>query len=110
MVQNKDRAAQAHRDMRLVRIMKRAELTQKMIEIKMSMWEKMGSGVFKDKILESIEYLFSQLEDLQMQLQEIGSQERVSNPIVVSVLSNVATSMGLTIAKTSGEVDDDYTD
>ena len=45
-----------------------------------------------------------------MQLQEIGSQERVSNPIVVSVLSNVATSMGLTIAKTSGEVDDDYTD
>ena len=85
MVQNKDRAAQAHRDMRLVRIMKRAELTQKMIEIKMSMWEKMGSGVFKDKILESIENLFVQLEDLQTQLQEIGLQECVSNPIVVSV-------------------------
>ena len=85
MAQNKDRAAQAHRDMRLVRIMKRAELTQKMIEIKMSMWEKMGSGVFKDKILESIENLFVQLEDLQTQLQEIGLQECVSNPIVVSV-------------------------
>jgi hypothetical protein len=69
-----------------------------------------GQWCFKDKILESIENPFSQSEDLQMQLQEIGSQERVSNPIVVSVLSNVATSMGLTIAKTSGEVDDDYTD
>ena len=87
MVQNKDRAAQAHRDMRLVRIMKRAELTQKMIEIKMSMWEKMGSGVFKDKILESIENLFVQLEDLQTQLQEIGLQECVSNPIIVVSVS-----------------------
>ncbi len=45
-------------------IMKRAELTQNMLEIKMSMWEKMGSGVFKDKILESIENLLSQSEDL----------------------------------------------
>ncbi len=101
MAQNEDSAAQAHRHMQLVTIMKRAELTQKMLQIKMSMWEKMGSGVFKDKILESIEYLFSQLEDLQMQLQEIGSQERVSNPIVMSVLSNVATSTGLTNRKLS---------
>jgi hypothetical protein len=45
-----------------------------------------------------------------MQLQEIGSQERVSNPIVVSVLSNVATSMGLSNAKTSGKVEGDCTD
>ena len=74
MAQNEDSAPQAHRDMRLVTIMKRAEMTQKMIEIKMSMWEKMGSGVFKDKILESIENLFVQSEDLQTQLQEIGSQ------------------------------------
>ena len=49
MAQNKDSAAQAHRDMQLVMIMKRAELTQKMIEIKMSMWEKMDSGVCKHK-------------------------------------------------------------
>ena len=87
MAQNKDSTVQAHRDMQLVMIMKRVELTQKMIEIKMIMWEKikMGSGVFKDKILESIENLFVQLEDLQTQLQEIGLQECVSNPIVVSV-------------------------
>jgi hypothetical protein len=111
MVQNKDSATQAHRDMQLVTIMKRVELTQKMLAIKMCMWEKMGSGLFKDNIVESIENLFSQLEDLQTQLQEIGLQERVSNlMVVVNVLSNLATSMGLTNAKTIGEVDDDYTD
>ena len=49
MAQNKDSAAQAHRDMQLVTIMKRAELTQKMLEIKMGMWEKMGSGVLRTK-------------------------------------------------------------
>ena len=51
MAQNEDSAAQAQRDMQLMTIMKRAELTQKMLEIKMSRWEKMGSGVFKDNIL-----------------------------------------------------------
>ena len=110
MAQNKDTAAQARCDLKLVRIMKREELTQKMTEMKMSMWEKMGSGVVKGKIYESIKNLLAQSEDLQTQLQEIGSQERVSNSIVVSVLSNVATSIGLSNAKTIGKVESDYTD
>ena len=88
--------------MHLVRILKRVELMQKMIEMKMSMWEKMGDGVVKDKIYESIKNEFAQSEDLQMQLQKIGSQKHVSNPIVLNVLSNVATSMGLSNAKMSG--------
>ena len=61
--------------MHLVRILKRVELMQKMIEMKMSMWEKMGDGVVKDKIYESIKNVFAQSEDLQMQLQDIGSEE-----------------------------------
>ena len=61
--------------MHLVRILKRVELMQKMIEMKMSMWEKMGDGVVKDKIYESIKNEFAQSEDLQMQLQDIGSEE-----------------------------------
>ncbi len=109
MAQNKDSAAQAHRDMRLVTIMKRAELTQKMIEMKMSMWEKMGDGDAKDKIYESIQDLFDKSEDLQTQLQDIGLEEQVFNPIVLSVLSNVATSMGLSNGKLSGEDESDYT-
>jgi hypothetical protein len=109
MAQNKDSVAQAHRDMRLVTIMKRVELTQKMVEMKISMWEKMGDGDAKDKMYESIQDLFDKSEDLHTQLQDIGSEERVYNPIVLSVLSAVATSMGLSKGKMSGEVESDYT-
>jgi hypothetical protein len=108
MAQNEEGAAQAHRDMRLVTIMKRAELTQKMIEMKMSMWEKTIDGAAKERIYESIQGLFDKAEDLQTQLQDVGSEERVCNPIVFSVLSKVATSMGLSSGKTSGEGESDY--
>ena len=94
--------------MRLVTILKRAELTQKMIDVKMSMWEKMIDGAAKERIYESIQDLFDKLENLQTQLQDVGSEERVCNPIVLRVLSNVATSMGLSYGKTSGEVESDY--
>ena len=94
--------------MRLATKMKRAELTQKMIDMKMSMWEDMGDGAAKEKTYESIQDLFDKSEDLQTQLQDVGLEERVCNPIVLSVLSNVATSMGLSYGKTSGEVESDY--
>ena len=53
MAQNEDSAAQAHRDMCLVTIMKMAELAQKMVEMKMSMWEKMVDGSTKERMYES---------------------------------------------------------
>ena len=99
--EREDSAAQAYCDMRLVTIMKRAELTQKMIEMKMSMWEKTIDGAAKERIYESIQGLFDKAEDLQTQLQDVGSEERVCNPIVLRVLSTVATSMGLNFGKTS---------
>ena len=108
MAQNEDSAAQAHRDLRVVTIMKRAELTQKMIQMKMTMWEKMVDGAAKERMYESIQELFVKSEDLETQLQDVGSEERVCNPIVLSVLSNVATSMGLSSLKTSGETESDY--
>ncbi len=100
MAQNEDSASQAHRDLRVVTIMKRAELTQKMIQMKMTMWEKMVDGVAKERMYESIHDFFVKSDNLETQLQEVGSEERVCNPIVLSVLSNVATSMGLSSLKT----------
>jgi hypothetical protein len=90
MVQNEDSAAQVHRDIRLVTILKRAELTQKMIEMKMSMWEKMGDGAAKEKIYEPIQDLFDKSEDLQTQLQDVGLEERVCNPIVLVCFQKLA--------------------
>jgi len=52
--------------------------------------------------------LFDKSEDLQTQLKDIGSEERISNRIVLSVLSNVAFSMRFETGKTSGEVESDY--
>ena len=78
-----------------------------MIDMKMSMWEKMGDGAAKEKIYESIQDLFHKSEDLQTQLQDVGLEKRVFNPIVLSVLSNIATSMGLYSEKPSGEVESD---
>ena len=68
----------------------------------------MGDGVAKEKIYESIQDLFDKSEDLQTHLQDVGSEERVCNPIILTVLSNNATSMGLSSRKTSGEVESDY--
>jgi len=110
MAQNEDSAAQAHRDLRIVTKMKRAELNQKMIQKKMTMWEKMVDGATKENMHGSIHELFVKAEDLENQLQEDGSEERVCNPIVVGVLSNVATSMGLSSLKMSGESENDYND
>ena len=108
MAQNEDSAAQMHCDLRLVTIMKRVELTQKMIQMKMTMWEKMVDGAVKEIMYESIHELFGKSEDLETQLQDVGSEERVCNPIVLSVLSNVATSMGLSSLKTSHKTEGDY--
>ncbi len=76
--------------------------------MKMTMWEKMADGVAKERMYKWIHELFVKSEDLETQLQEVGSEERVCNPIVLSVLSNVATSMGLSFLKTSGESESDY--
>ena len=59
------------------------------------------------------EVLFLQVIDNQTQLQDVGSEERVCNHNVLSVLSTVATSMGLRSGKTSsgkmsGEVASNY--
>ena len=69
-----------------------------------------GDGAVKENMYGSIQELFVKAEDLENQLQEVGSEERVCNPIVLSVLSNVATSMGLSSLKTSGETDSDNND
>jgi hypothetical protein len=115
MAQNKDNFDQAHRDMRLATIMKSVNTTQKMIEFKMTLWERMLDITTKDSLFVSISSLMDKLEDLNSQLEAIGKETRTGNPIVLSVLSNAAASMGLSNVdsrpagkKTSGESGSDY--
>ncbi len=95
MAQNKDNADQAHRDMRLATIIKCIGTTQKMINWKMTMWEQMVDVTTKDGLFVSISSLMDKVEDLNSQLEAIGEEMPTGNPIVLSVLSNAAASMGL---------------
>jgi hypothetical protein len=113
--QNKDNADQTHRDMRLARVMKRIDTTQKMIDWKMTMWERMVDVTTKDSLFASISSLMDKVEDLNSQLEAIGKETHTGNPIVLSVLLNAAKSMGLSNVdsssagiKTSRESNCDY--
>jgi hypothetical protein len=115
MAQNEDNADQAHRDMRLATIMKCIVTTQKVIDWKMMMWERMVDVTTKDSLFVSISSLMDRVEDLNSQLEAIGEETHTGNPIVLSVLSNAAKSMGLSNVdsrpagkKTSGESNSDY--
>jgi hypothetical protein len=67
----------------------------KMIEFKMTLWELMLDITTKDSLFVSITLLMDKMEDLNSQLEAIGEETRTVNPIVLSVLSNAAASMGL---------------
>ncbi len=71
MTQHKDNANQAHRDMRLATVMKRINKTQKVIVIKMTMWERMGDVPTKDGLFLYITSLIDKVEDLNTQLEAI---------------------------------------
>jgi hypothetical protein len=69
----------------------------------------------KDSLFIPISSLMDKMEDLNSQLEAIGEEMRTGNSIVLSVLSNAATSMGLSNVdsrpagkKTSGENGSDY--
>ncbi len=95
--------------------MKCINTTQKMIDWKMTMWERMLDVTTKDGLFVSISSLMDKVEDLNSQLEAIGEETCTGNPIVLSVLLNAAASMGLSNVdsspvgkKTSGESNSDY--
>jgi hypothetical protein len=86
----------------------------KMIEFKMTLWELILDITTKDSLFVSITLLMDEMEDLNSQLEAIGEETHTGKPIVLSVLSNAAASMGLSNVdsrpagkKTSGESDSD---
>jgi hypothetical protein len=62
------------------------------------MWERMVEVTTKDGLLVSISSLMDKVEELNSQLEAIGEEMHTENPIVLSVLSNAAASIGLSNA------------
>ena len=92
MAQNEDAANQHHRDMRMMMLTKQIESTERLIEFKMKMSERMGLDSF-----DGINNLMDKLEQLNADLEIMMGEVRSINPIVGNVLENVAKSMGLTV-------------
>ncbi len=96
-------------------IMKCINTTPKMIEFKMTMWGQMLDITTKESLFVSVSSLMDKVEDLTSQLEAIGEETHTGNPIVLSVLSRTAVSMGLSNVdsrlaekKTSRESNSDY--
>ncbi len=75
----------------------------------------MVDNTSKDSLCVSISSLMDKVENLNSQLEAIGEETCTGNPIVLSVLSNAAESMGLSNVdsrsagkKTSSKSDCDY--
>ncbi len=90
MAQNKEDAIQQHRDMWMVMLSKQIKSTERLIELKIKMSDRMGGGG-----LVAIETLMDKLENLSANLDSMMSEVRVTNPIVGNVLANATKVMGL---------------
>jgi hypothetical protein len=92
MAQNEDDANHRHRDMHMMMLTKQIESTERLIEFKMKMSERMGIDSFK-----GINNLMDKLEQLNADLEIMMGEVWSINPIVGNVLKNAAKSMGLTV-------------
>jgi hypothetical protein len=95
MAQNKDDANQQHRDMQMVMLMKQIELTERLIELKMKMSNRMGGGGLEAHCLMAFNTPMDKLEKLNLDLDSMMSEVRATNPIIGNVLANSAKAMGL---------------
>jgi hypothetical protein len=96
MAQNENDANQLHREMCMMMLMmmliKQIESTERLIEFKMKMLERMGVDLF-----DGINNLMDKLKRLNADLEIMMGEVRSINLIVGNVLENAVKSMGLTV-------------
>jgi hypothetical protein len=114
MAQNEDDAVQRHRDMRMVMLTKSIESTERLVELKMKMSDRMGVEGSETHSLMAINLLMEKLEQLNADLASMVSEVRLTNPIVGNVLDNAKKAMGLVTTIANGKAmgmpkcDEDY--
>jgi hypothetical protein len=95
MAQNKDNAVQRHRDLLMVMLTKSIESTERLVDLKMKMYDRMGEAGGDTYSLTGINLLMEKLEQLNADLETMVSEVRRTNPIVGNVLDNAKITMGL---------------
>jgi hypothetical protein len=106
MAQNEDDAVQRHRDMRMVMLTKSIESTERLVELKMKMADRMGVECSETDNLMAINRLMEKLEQLNTDLASMVSEVRSMNPIVGNVLDDAKKAMGLVPTTANGNDDE----
>jgi hypothetical protein len=95
MAQSEDDAMHRRRELQLVQLTKLIESTEKCIELKIRMVERIGNGDSNAQINFSINSLMKKLEGLNSQLEQSSTETTSTNPIIGLVLEQAAVAMGL---------------
>ena len=106
MAQNEDDAVQRHRDLRMVMLTKSIESTERLVDLKMKMTDRMGVDGSETDNLMAINRLMEKLEQLNADLVSMVSEVRLTNPIVGNVLDNAKKAMGLLTTTANGHDDE----
>jgi hypothetical protein len=103
MAQNKDDAVQRHRDLRMVMLPKSIESTERLVDLKMKMYDRMGEAGSDTYSLTAINKHMEKLEQLNTDLETMVSEVRLTNPIVGNVLDNAKIAIGLVTPAGKGD-------
>ena len=95
IAQNEDDAVQRHKGMCMVMLTKSIESTERLVELKMKMSDRMGVEGSETHSLTAINLLMDKLEQLNADLASMVLELRLTNPIVGNVLDNAKKAMGL---------------
>jgi hypothetical protein len=103
MAQNKDDAVQCHRGLRMVMLTKSIEPTERRIDLKMKMYDRVGPDGSDRYSLTANNLLMDKLEQLNLNLESMVLEVRLTNPFVGNVLDNVKIAMGLVTPAVKGD-------
>jgi len=104
MAQNEDDVVQHHQDMRMAMLTKSIESTERLVELKMKMYDRMGVESSETHRLTAINLLMEKLEQLNADLASMVSEVRLTNPIVGNVLDNAKKAMELVSTANGNDV------
>jgi hypothetical protein len=79
----------------MVMLTKQIKSTERLLELKMKMSDRIGGGGLEAHCFMAINTLMDKLEKLNSDLDSMMSEVRATNPIVGNVLANAAKAMGL---------------
>ena len=103
IAQKEDNAVQRHCDLRMLMLTKSIKSTERLVNLKMKIYDRMGHDGGDTFSMTAINLLMEKLELLNAYLESMVSEVRSTNPIVGNVLDNAKIAMGLVTPAGNGD-------